>query len=80
MKKPVPVTNTGQGGGLANTTNAQMIRTTIIIPATVDLNLEVCRITLSKNGVIYSKNDVIKMALAEFIQRQGRDPNTSPQL
>ena len=79
MKKTVQVTNAGHGGGLA-TTNSQMIRTTIIIPATVDLNLEVCRITLSKNGVIYSKNDVIKMALAEFITRQGRDPNTNPEL
>ena len=49
------------------------VRTTIIIPSTVDQNLEVCRLKL---GV--SKNEVIKRALSEFLINQDFQPDKSP--
>ena len=67
-------------GNSPSATNIQTLRTTIIIPATFDLNLEVCRIRLCKTGRLYSKNDVIKIALEEFIAKNGQDPRKNPDL
>ena len=50
-----------------------IIRTTILIPATIDQNWEICGIKLG-----LSKNEVVKRALSEFLRTHGFDPNRTP--
>ena len=53
--------------------SSQPVRTTIVIPVEMDLNIELCRI---KFGL--TKNDLIKRALSEFLVGQGFDPSKAP--
>jgi hypothetical protein len=48
-------------------------RITILIPAGLDQNLEICRLKL---GI--SKNDVIKQALIDFVKANKLDPDKTP--
>jgi len=54
-------------------TGSETARTTIVIPATLDKNIELCRLKLG-----LSKNDLIKEALANFLRNHNFDPNSNP--
>lgn len=66
--------------GNKKSTNSQggrsdsMVRTTIVIPLTLDQNLEAIR--LKKGGI--SKNDLIKTALATLVESEGLKPDRHP--
>ena len=53
-----------------------MVRTTIVIPAALNQHLEAIR--LKMGGI--SKNDVIKSALAKFVQAEGLEPEKHPKV
>jgi hypothetical protein len=55
--------------------NLPTIRTTIVIPATLDQNLEVLRI---KKGL--TKNELIAMALSDFIRANNLVPDKTPSI
>lgn len=54
-------------------TGSRIVRTTIVVSAEIDLNLEICRI---KKGC--SKNDVVKEALRKYLIDEGFDPTKPP--
>lgn len=51
------------------------IRTTVILPYSLDRNLQVLSLTTDK-----SRNDLIKVAIGEFLERQGLNPSALPKI
>ncbi len=66
---------TSQSGTESRPSNPATIRTTIIIPATLDQNLEVLRI--QKNS---TKNELIATALSNFIRDNHLEPDKTPNI
>jgi len=59
--------------GRQTRTTGKTVRTTIVIPATLDENLEAMRLT--KGG---TKNDLIRDALMDFLRAAGYEPLKHP--
>ena len=69
MKMPMQNGHRTAGGSL----RAETVRTTLVLPATIDQNLEVL---CAMRGV--AKGEVIKTALFDFLSKQGLQPDKSP--